>query len=275
MTKEELQKLKNKAVDVRRHIVTMSGRANASHSGSALSAVEIIVGLYFKIMNIDPKRPTWDARDRFILSKGHGGAVLYATLAERGFFPKKQLDTFCLDGSRLTTHPFLGGMPGVEATTGSLGHGLPVGVGMALAAKADGRNYMTYVMVSDGECDEGSVWEAILFAGFHKLDNLVLIIDYNKIQSFGRTKEVLDLEPLKQKIESFRWNVTEIDGHNFSEITRAFADTKKKQGKPHCIIAHTIKGKGISYMEDKLEWHYRSPTGELGKEALRELGNTS
>ena len=269
------KKLQDIACQIRRDIVVMSGRANASHSGSALSAVEMVVALYFDVMNIRPKEPAWPDRDRFILSKGHAGAVLYAALALRGFFPKSQLDTFCLDKGVLTTHPFLGGVSGVEATTGSLGHGLPVGVGMALAAKADGKKYTTYVMVSDGECDEGSVWEAILFAGFHRLDNLVLMIDYNKIQSFGRTKEVLDLEPLKKKIEAFRWDVIEIDGHNFSEIKTAFTATKKRNGKPRCIIAHTVKGKGISFMEDKLEWHYKSPTGEVGIAALRELGGKS
>lgn len=263
--------LKDQARRIRRHIITMSGRANASHTGSALSAVEVVTALYFKIMNIDPKRPTWPERDRFILSKGHAGAVLYAVLSERGYFSTKQLDTFCLDDSVLTTHPFLGGVPGVEATTGSLGHGLPVGVGMALAARMDKKQYHTYVMVSDGECDEGSVWEAILFAGFHGLGALTLIIDYNKIQSYGRTKDVLDLEPLVEKFLAFRWHVQEIDGHDFDAIENAFTVAKSVKDKPHCIIAHTVKGRGISYMEDKLEWHYRSPTGELGVQALKEL----
>ncbi|MEK7643493.1 MAG: transketolase [Patescibacteria group bacterium] len=263
-------KLKEVARQIRRDIIIMSGRANASHSGSALSAVEILVALYFDVMRIDPRRPDWALRDRFLLSKGHAGAVLYATLAERGFFSKKKLDQFCL-GANLTTHPTRFSAPGVEVATGSLGHGLPMGVGMALAARMDRKAWRTYVLLSDGECDEGSVWESILFAGFHKLDNLTVIIDYNKIQSFGRTADVLDLEPLKQKFEAFRWNVSEVDGHDFEEIRDALGKAKKTQGKPQCIIAHTVKGKGVSYMEDKLEWHYRSPTGELGEQALKEL----
>lgn len=266
-----LQELKEKAREVRRHIVVMSGEANASHSGSALSAVEIVVALYFGIMRIDPKRPRWTGRDRFILSKGHGGAVLYATLAERGFFPRKKLKTFCKDAGTLTTHPMLESAPGVEALTGSLGHGLPIGIGMALAAKYDKKNYRTFVMVSDGECDEGSTWEAILYAGVRKIDNLILFVDYNKIQSFGRTKEVLDLEPLKDKFEAFRWRVEEIDGHDFRQILSATGRAIRAKGKASCIIAHTVKGKGISYMEDKLEWHYRAPVGDLMKQALGEL----
>lgn len=252
----------------------MSARANASHSGSALSPVEIVTTLYFHTMNIDPKKPNWSDRDRFILSKGHGGAVLYSALAKRGFFPESLLDTFCLDKSPLTTHPIfskISGIPGVEATTGSLGHGLAMGIGMALAGKKDKKNYTVYIMLSDGECDEGSVWEGFLYAGAKKLDNLIIFIDYNKIQSFGRTAEVLDLEPLKDKLLSFRWQVQEIDGHNFEQIIKAIEIAKVKSGQPHCIIAHTIKGKGISYMEDKLEWHYHSPTGEFLKRALKEL----
>lgn len=274
MKKSEIEKLKRIATTIRRHIVIMAARANASHSGSALSPVEIITALYFHAMRINPKKPDWEDRDRFILSKGHGGAALYAALAERGVLSKSLLDTFCLDNSCLPTHPVcarVSGVNGVEATTGSLGHGLAMGIGMALAGKHDKKSYTTYVMLSDGECDEGSVWEGALYAGVKKLDNLITFVDYNKIQSFGRTAEVLDLEPLTDKFRAFRWHVQEIDGHSFAEIIRAIKETKTVPDKPHIIIAHTVKGKGISFMENKLEWHYRSPTGELLDQALKEL----
>jgi len=274
--KTDIQNLKKVAVNIRKHIVTMAARAGVSHSGSALSAVEIVTALYFRIMNINPKKPDWPGRDRFILSKGHAGAALYSVLAERGFFPRSSLKTFCLDKSSFPTHPVfsrISGVPGVEATTGSLGHGLAMGIGMALAAKHDKGSNRIYVMVSDGECDEGSTWEGFLYAGVKKLDNLTVFIDYNKIQSFGRTADVLDIEPLKDKLRSFRWQVQEIDGHNFEQIIKAVEAANNNHGKPNCIIAHTIKGKGISYMEDKLEWHYRSPDKELLKQALKELDN--
>lgn len=268
------KQLRGIATTIRRHIITMSARANASHVGSALSPVEIITALYFHAMRINPKKPDGENRDRFILSKGHGGAVLYAALAERGIFPTSLLDTFCLDGSCLPTHPVgvqISGVAGVEVTTGSLGHGLAMSIGITLAGKHDKKSYTTYVMLSDGECDEGSVWEAVLYAGVKKLDNLIAFVDYNKIQSFGHTAEVLDLEPLADKFRAFRWHVQEINGHNFTEIIAAINNAKKIKKMPHCIIAHTIKGKGVSFMEDKLEWHYRSPAGELLEQALREL----
>ncbi|MEK7085101.1 MAG: transketolase, partial [Patescibacteria group bacterium] len=211
ISKERLKFLAGKAVDIREHIINMGADANASHSGSALSAVDVITALYFEIMNINPAKPLWPERDRFILSKGHGGASLYAALAERGYFPKANLKTFCKDEGFLTTHPVIQNVPGVEATTGSLGHGLSIGLGMALAGKFDKKKYRVFVMLSDGECDEGSVWEAAMYAGFHKVDSLVAIVDYNKIQSFGRTKEVMDLEPFSKKWEAFGWGVKEID----------------------------------------------------------------
>lgn len=271
ISKGRLRFLAGKAVDIREHIVNMSADANASHSGSALSAVDVITALYFEIMKIDPLRPLWPERDRFILSKGHGGASLYATLAERGYFPKAKLKTFCKDEGFLTTHPVIQNVPGVEATTGSLGHGLSIGLGMALAGKFDKKDYHVFVMLSDGECDEGSVWEAAMYAGFHGVHNLAAIVDYNKIQSFGRTEEVMNLEPFADKWKSFGWEVREIDGHDFGEILGALSAVPFKKGKPSCIIAHTIKGKGVSYMENKLEWHYRSPTGDLRGQALKEL----
>ena len=271
LSKEKLRMLTNTAAEIRMRIINMSADVNASHSGSALSPVDILTALYFEVMRIKPKEPLWAGRDRFILSKGHGGASLYAALALRGFFSEEKLNTFCKDGSVLTTHPVIQNVPGVEATTGSLGHGLSSGLGMALAGAFDKKGYRVFVMLSDGECDEGSVWEAAMYAGFHKVDNLVAIVDYNKIQSFGRTEEVMDLEPFADKWKAFGWEAREIDGHNFKEILGALQAVPFKTCKPSCIIAHTVKGKGVSYMENKLEWHYRSPTGDLRGQALKEL----
>jgi len=271
LSARRIRHLTNVAREVRKDIVRMSARANASHVGSALSVVEILVALYFMVLRIRPKEPKWEKRDRCILSKGHGGASLYTTLAHRGFFSKKVLETFCFDGSKLPTHPIKDNLPGIEATTGSLGHGLPIGLGIALGTRGGHRQPRTFVVVSDGECDEGSVWEAVLCAGAKQVDNLVLIVDYNKIQSYGRTKEVLDLEPFVDKLRAFRWCVTEVDGHDFAAIMCATTHAQEHGGMPHAIIAHTIKGKGVSFMEDKLEWHYRSPTGDLLPLALKEL----
>ena len=272
--KINIDSLKRRAKNIRKHIVVMSGRINASHSGSALSPVEIVTALYFSIMKINSKKPNWLERDRFILSKGHGGAVLYSALAEAKFISGDLLKKFCADGSPLVTHPVvasISGVSGVEATAGSLGHGLSIGIGMALAGRYDKKSYNVFVLVSDGECDEGSLWEGVLYAGAKKIDNLIMFVDYNKIQSFGRTAEVLDLEPFADKFKSFNWHVQEIDGHNFKEIIESVKIAKEKKGKPHCIIAHTIKGKGVSYMENKLEWHYHSPTGELMNQAIKDI----
>lgn len=271
LTEQKMRFFRNKAVDIRKRIVEMMASADASHSGSSLSTIEILVALYFGIMHIDPKHPWMRTRDRFILSKGHGGAALYATLAERGYFPHARLKTFCVNGGKIPTHPVYRAVPGVEATTGSLGHGLSIGVGMAMNAKYEKEKHNIFVMLSDGECDEGSVWEAVLAAGFRKLDNLVVLVDYNKIQSFGRTKEVLDLEPFADKWRSFGWAVREINGHDFTNIDRVFSKIPAVRGKPTCIIAHTIKGKNVSYMEDRLEWHYHAPKGKYLGQALREL----
>jgi transketolase len=219
----------------------------------------------------DSSRPDWPGRDRFILSKGHACAGLYVVLAERGFFPESWLEEFYTDGGHLAGHATHVGVPGVEVSTGSLGHGLALAAGMALVAKRENRGFRVFVMLSDGECDEGSTWEAALFAPFHQLDNLTVIIDYNKIQSFGTVKEVLDLEPLGAKWRSFGWSVREIDGHNHTEIEAALQTAPSQQGKPTCIIAHTIKGKGVSFMENNLLWHYRTPDPEELRLALAEL----
>lgn len=271
MNAQTIKKLNNIAVDIRKDIVTLSSLVNVYHIASSLSAVEILVALYFQEMKLRPQDPHWKQRDRFILSKGHAGASLFTVLARRGFFSRQKLETYCRDGSSLPTHPMTQSASGVEATTGSLGHGLPIGIGMALAAKHEKRASRVFVMVSDGECDEGSLWESVLYAGHHKLDNVYMIVDYNKIQSFGRTAQVLDLEPFTDKFRSFRWDVQEIDGHDMASVLNAIASAGKHSGMPHCIIAHTVKGRGVSYMEDQLEWHYRSPQGKLFDQAMREL----
>jgi transketolase len=257
---------------LRVHVVRMTSRANSSHIGSSFSMSELLAVLYGGgVLRVDPARPDWPQRDRFILSKGHGCAGLYAALAEAGFFPLEELDTFYLNGTRLAGHATTT-VPGVELSTGSLGHGLPVGTGMALAAKRAGEAHRVFVLLSDGECDEGSIWEAALFAPQHQLDNLVVIVDYNKIQSLGTVKEVLDLDPFADKWRAFRWGVREIDGHDVDAIHEALDAVPFEPGRPSCVIAHTVKGKGVSFMEDKLLWHYRAPLGEDRAVAMRELG---
>lgn len=259
------------AKKLRLHTLRMTQRAKSSHVGTSFSMVEMLSVLYCKTLRIDPTDPDWAERDRFILSKGHGCAALYATLAERGFFPLSWLDTFYQNGSNLAGHITHSTVPGVEVSTGSLGHGLSIATGMALAGKRDNRPYRVFCMLSDGECDEGSTWEPILFAPQHQLDNLVAIVDYNKIQSLGTVKEVLDLEPFATKWRAFGWAVREIDGHNLDEIVDAFTALPLEKNQPSCIIAHTVKGKGVSFMEDTLLWHYRSPQGNEFEAALAEI----
>ena len=258
---------------IRLHSVLMTSRANASHIGSSLSMADLMAVLYGELLRFDPQRPDWPERDRFILSKGHGCAALYAVLAETGYFPVERLETFYQDGSPLAGHATHKDVPGVEVSTGSLGHGLSLGTGMALAAKRDGKDWRVWCVVSDGECDEGSTWEAALFAPHHRLDNLVVIVDYNKIQSFGTVKEVLDLEPLADKWRAFGWGVREIDGHDLGAIREAYTAVPFVPERPSCIVAHTIKGKGVSYMENQLLWHYRAPRGADLETALRDLGD--
>jgi transketolase len=249
----------------------MVAAASASHIGSCLSIADILAVLFTRVLRIDPVNGLDPDRDRFVLSKGHAAAILYACLAERGFFPAAELMTYCQSGSRLTGH-VSHGVPGVEVSTGSLGHGLPISVGFALAARADSRRSKVICLLSDGECDEGSNWEAILFAPHHKLDNLTVIVDYNKIQSFGRVSEVLDLEPLADKWRAFGWHTVEIDGHDLESLAKVFSALPAQPGRPTAVIAHTIKGKGVSFMEDKLEWHYKSPSRDQLESALKEIG---
>ena len=249
----------------------MTSLAQSAHVGSNLSMADLLAILYGEILKVDPKNPKWPERDRFILSKGHAAAGLYATLAELGFFPISGLESFCQDGSNLFGHISHEGVPGVEISTGSLGHGLPVGAGMAYSAKLDNKKHKVFVLLSDGECDEGSNWEAILFASHHQLDNLVMLIDYNKIQSLAPVADVLNLEPLMAKLESFGWQVREIDGHDHDQIRSACIDIPSEKGKPSCIIAHTIKGKGVRFMENSVLWHYRNAQGDEYESAKKEL----
>lgn len=260
---------------IRERVVRMTHRAKSSHVGSSLSMAEILATLYGGALNIKAHDPVWPERDRFILSKGHGCAGLYVALAERGFFPSEWLDDFYVDGARLAGHATHKSAPGVEFSTGALGHGPGIACGIALGARRQRLGFKTWVLVSDGECDEGSVWEAALFAGHHCLDNLVVVVDYNQIQSLGRVADVLDLEPFADKWRSFGWNVREIDGHDLAALDEAVHGLPFEVGRPNCIIARTVKGKGVSFMEDQLLWHYRAPDDGETADALRELSRES
>jgi transketolase len=256
---------------LRIHVLNMTSRAGSAHIGSMLSAADIVAVLYGDVLRIDPSAPQWSQRDRFVMSKGHAGAVVYAALAERGFFPVEELATYYQNGSRLGGHISHHGVPGVEMSFGSLGHGLPVATGMAYGAKVDGASHRIFVLLSDGECDEGSNWEAILFCAHHALDNIVAIVDYNKIQSLDTVASTLALEPFLDKWQAFGWHVKEVDGHSHTQIHDALQGLPWERGKPSCLIAHTIKGKGVSFMEDSVLWHYRAPRGEEYDRALQEL----
>jgi len=258
------------AKQIRISTLQMVHAANASHVGSCFSMADILAALYGSVLNHRPSDPEWAGRDRVIVSKGHAAAIVYSVLAEVGYFPKSWLDEYCQNGSRLAGHVTHKNVPGVEFSTGSLGHGLSIGSGLALAAKADGHDWRTFVILSDGECDEGSIWEAALFAPHHKLSNLVAIVDYNKIQSFGSTAEVLDLEPFTDKWESFGWHVLSIDGHDHSALHAALA-VQPVDDRPTVVIANTVKGKGVTFMENELLWHYRSPSAEQLQQAVSEV----
>ena len=259
------------ALQIRRHALEMVHAVNASHIGGVLSMADLLAVLYSEVLQVRPNEPDWLERDRFILSKGHCCAGVYAALALRGFMPLEELQTYGKDGSRLMTH-ISHKVPGVEFSTGSLGHGLPFGCGKALAGKRSGAVWRTFVMASDGELDEGSNWEAILFAPQHRLDNLVLLVDYNRIQSLGSVAEVLELEPLADKFRAFRWSVKEVDGHDHGAVREALSSVPWEAGKPSVLLARTIKGKGVDYMENNLQWHYSSPKKEQLAAALAQLG---
>jgi transketolase len=267
-TKATLQRTANA---LRRNILTMVCAAGSGHPGGSLSAADIVTVLYFDEMNIDPKNPSWPDRDRFILSKGHACPVLYATLVMKGYCAQDQLYQLRKLGSIFQGHPVMHKTPGVDYTTGSLGNGLSIGVGIALAAKLDRKSYRTYVLLSDGELDEGMVWEALMAAVKFKADNLCAIIDHNHLQLDGPTDEVMPVEPLREKLESFNWHVVEIDGHDIADIQRGLAEARHTSGRPTVLIAETVKGKGVSFMENQCDWHGAVLSEAQLTQALREL----
>lgn len=261
---------KELAWNMRKDVLEMVHASHASHIGAILSVIDIIAVLYSDILNVDPKQPQMENRDRLVLSKGHAGAAIYAALAECGFFKKDELKKYYANGSVYSGHVSKTGVAGVELATGSLGHGVCVACGMALAAKRMHHPYQVYAVMGDGECEEGSVWEMALFANRYKLDNFTVLVDHNKMQAMGNCEEVMALRSLAEKWHSFGWNVIEIlDGHNHDALQEAFLHRVKH--KPNIMIAHTIKGKGISFMEGKLVWHYRDPQGEVYEKAVKEL----
>ena len=266
-----IEEYKVLAKELRRDILDIIYRTKSPHIGSSLSMVELLVVLYFRILSLDPGKPSDKNRDRFLLSKGHGCPALFAILAKKGFLTKEDLDGFALNGDCLGQHPNRDVGKGIEITSGSLGHGLSQGSGMALAGKYDKANYRVFAFLGDGELNEGSVWEAALFASHHKLDNLVVIIDRNRLQALGSGSEIMNLEPLAEKWASFGWAVKEIDGHNFEEIIGALEKIPLEKGKPTCIIANTTKGKGISFMENDFRWHDKFPDEKEYQKALEEL----
>jgi len=264
-------KLREMAKRLRRHVITMTATAGSGHPGGSLSAADIATALYFKAMRHNPQNPQWQDRDRLILSKGHAAPILYATLAESGYFPVPELSTLRRLGSRLQGHTDGNLTPGVEMSAGSLGMGLSFGIGVALAARLDSRDYRTYVLLSDGECDEGQTWEAALAAAHFKLDNLTAIIDYNKIQLSGWTRDIMNLEPFNQKWQAFGWHIIDTDGHDFNQILAALQEARNTKNKPTVIIARTVKGKGVSFMENNVKFHGKAPTTEEAEKALKEL----
>ena len=260
------------ALILRQRLVTTSATAKIPHLGSCLSCVELLVALYWQELRVDPANPDDPDRDRFLLSKGHGAPILFQVLAERGFFPLETLNDFGKAGSVFHEHPPKPGyIPGIEAATGSLGHGLPMALGMALAARIQQRPSRCYALLSDGECNEGSIWEAALLAASQKVHTLTAIIDFNKWQATGRSQEVMALDPLAGKWEAFGWHAQEIDGHDFVAIGQALAAARAESERPSVIVAHTVKGKGVSFMEDDNNWHYRTPNPQELAAALAEL----
>jgi len=255
---------------IRGKLVQISHEAKTPHLGSSLSCVDILVALYWDILNLDPKNPSDSNRDRLIFSKGHAASALYVALQLKGFFPKKILDDYAKPGAILSEHPVYKSVPGIESTSGSLGHGLPIGLGIALAAKIQNKDYKVFVLMSDGECNEGSVWEAAMLAPAQQLNNLFVIIDFNKWQATGRSEEVTSISSLTEKFSAFGWKAHDVDGHNIEEIINSIKSTSTTK-VPTAIIAHTTKGKGVSFMEDDNNWHYRIPNEEELIKALSEL----
>ncbi|MCL6448703.1 MAG: transketolase [Armatimonadetes bacterium] len=271
MEAEKIAWLEDKARQIRAHIIKMTAAAGSGHPGGSLSAADIVTALYFHLLRIDPQNPAWPDRDRFILSKGHAAPLLYAALAERGFFPVEELLTLRKLGSRLQGHPDMKSLPGVEVSTGSLGQGLSAGNGMALAAKLDGRDYRVFVLLGDGEIQEGMVWEAAMAAAHYRLDNVTAFLDYNGLQIDGPITEVMSPEPVADKWRAFGWDVQEIDGHDIGQIIKAVEVARQVKGKPQMIVAKTCKGKGVSFMENQVDWHGTAPKPEQAEKALAEL----
>ena len=252
--------------------IKMIAAANSGHPGGSLSAADIVTALYFGgVLKHDPKRPDWPDRDRFILSKGHGVPVLYAALAERGYFPTSELKTLRQVDSRLQGHPVQGLTPGIEASTGSLGQGLSIGIGHAIAGRLDGKHYRTYVLLGDGECQEGQVWEAVMAAGNYELDTLIAIVDNNRYQLDGPVEEINSIQPLADKFRAFKWHTLEVDGHDIGAVLDALHQARAHEGRPTCIIAHTVKGKGVTFMENNNEFHGKAPTPDQLAIAVGEL----
>lgn len=266
-----LEELAATAKKLRRHVITMIGKAGSGHPGGSLSAADIITSLYFKVLRHDPANPRWAERDRFILSKGHAAPILYAALAERGYFPGEELATLRTLGSCLQGHCDMTATRGVEMSSGSLGQGLSFGIGIALAGRLNARDYRVYVLLGDGECDEGQVWEAAMASAHFKLDNLVAIVDHNELQIDGWNRDVMNLEPLPEKWKAFGWHPIEVNGHDLSQLIAAFDEAKRVKGKPTAIVAHTIKGKGVSFMENNVDFHGKAPTPAEMEKALEEL----
>jgi len=268
----DFEELKKIAHDVRVDIVKMVYLAGSGHPGGSLSLADIMVYLYWCELRHDPKNPKWEDRDRFVLSKGHAAPVLYSVLARQGYFPYEDLWTLRKVNSHLQGHPARTDTPGVEASTGSLGQGFSVALGMALGLRLDGKDSRVYVALGDGEIDEGQVWEAAMSAAHYKVDNLTAILDFNTLQIDGRIFEVMDSSPIDRKFQAFGWATKTINGHNFQEIKEAFDWAKKVKGQPQIIIAHTVKGKGVSFMENRVEWHGKAPNREQFIQAMRDLG---
>jgi transketolase len=266
-----IDEMKAIAKKIRRDIISMIGTAGSGHPGGSLSAVEILTALYFRVLRHNPSVPHWDGRDRFILSKGHAAPVLYAALCESGYLSEEELCTLRKMDSRLQGHPECTRMPGVEMSAGALGQGLSFGIGVALSGRLDDRDYYTYVLLGDGECDEGQVWEAAMAAAHFKLDKLIAIVDNNGIQIDGWNKDVMNLEPLNEKWKSFNWEVIEANGNDIAQVIEAFEKARKIRGKPAVIIAHTVKGEGVSFMENNPDFHGKAPNADEVKKALKEL----
>ena len=261
------------AYKIRLHALEMTNLGGTSHIGSIFSMADLVAVLYADVLHYDPQNPKMPGRDRLLLSKGHAGAGIYAALAESGFFPVEELKTHCQNGSRLRGHVSHKGVPGVEASTGSLGQGMPMAMGMAMAAKMKGETHRVYCIIGDGECDEGAVWESALIAHQYKLDNFIVTIDFNKIQSLAPVEETIALEPMDEKWRSFGWHVIRVDGHDHAALRRAYGEARAAMGggKPIVVIADTVKGKGVSFMENTVLWHYRTARGEEYDAALKEL----